>query len=380
MQLPSTTDGLRSALDRLGYVHLLDGLDLARPDIVQVLSALVDSSFMEGDRTAGDEVRRAEALSLIVRYPWRSLPRPDTRDAMQAAVEALQEAGELVGPGKPPARVMKVKEVDEEAGEVTLEPGLPIPPTEAQQQKMRARFELNQLIRKGRIPRLRYETRPVLIPEDGIIKGTVEVHVSAGLDSMEPFFNLPALLAERLHGSGFLMASTLEGPALGDLAALLGEALGAEMVVDEKARAAVTDRLLGTYIEVMGSDKPLYDYETFRRNPQAALEGYRDVLRQAGYTEGELSAHSLAVLMAKPSRDENAGLIKKYAQMFYSATLGAPAAQKNFSRESYLAYLKDMRSRYPAVDLESPTFEQALQDEAERWWNARTLKGAGVDW
>lgn len=431
MQVPTTIDGLRQALGTLGFPSLLDGLDPNRPDIQEVLEAQLNAEFDLSDQTEADEDSRAKAMALITQFTWPKAPgstttmNDKTKKAVDAALEAILMAGDLVRfptekaralpPVKngPPAKVMNIKKVDEPNKEVTLAPGKQIPeyqPTDRGEgsrydQKMDVkdiakivRSELADLAKKGQIPKFKYRVRI----ERFAGGSSIDVFIASGRDSVESMFNLPVLLTEMLQGYGRMPYGEKyqnKKPALVELQKLIEKKLRdfnhdrsdtqtdywdvkfyAHVEVEGASQKAVEDKLRGDYMRVMGSDKPLFTYQEFARNPAGAVEKYAEVLKEAGYSDRELSASTLARISAKPTDTESGDLIKKYAKMFYSAMLGAPEEVQSGSKEAYLAHLKDMQKKYPTVDLETPEFEKALHNEAQSWWQSRKVRGSGVDW
>lgn len=82
----------------------------------------------------------------------------------------------------------------------------------------------------------------------------------------------------------------------------------------------------------------------------------------------------------KPAKSDINKLVKHYALMKYS---GRQNANMRSQQKLYNQYFKTqdiISKKYPDLNTSSPRFQQQLEQRADKYWNSKAMRGAGVDW
>ena len=92
--------------------------------------------------------------------------------------------------------------------------------------------------------------------------------------------------------------------------------------------------------------------------------GFKDYLKEA----------------TKPSKTDLDKLVKHYALMKYSGRQNAHMRSQQQLYNQYYKTLDKIAKKYPNLDTSSSRFDQQLDQRADKYWNSKAMRGAGVDW
>ena len=81
-----------------------------------------------------------------------------------------------------------------------------------------------------------------------------------------------------------------------------------------------------------------------------------------------------------PTKSQVDKLVKAYALMVNSAKLQAGLKIEQKFHDAYRKQLDMLSKKFPNIDLDSDEFNNQIERKADKFWNSKAMRGAGVDW